>query len=70
MAFSGLWMLKSIAGGPLGRVVGMAVFAVGFWLLFKGFLDSSVLLGVLGGVMIPLGMWIMTQARGRAPGQP
>ena len=62
-------VLSMIFAGPLGRVVGMAIFAVGFWLLFKGFLDSIVPLGVLGGAMIPLGMWVMAQAHSRASGQ-
>ena len=62
-------VLRMIFAGPLGRVVGMSVFAGGFWLLFKGFLDSSIPLGVLGGAMIPLGMWIMAQAHSRASGQ-
>ena len=48
----------------MGRAFGLAVFGGGFWLLFTGFLDYNVPLGVLGGVMIPLGMWFMALARG------
>ena len=57
-------MLKLLSGSLLGRGFGLAVFGGGFWLLFTGFLDYNVPLGVLGGVMIPLGMWFMALARG------
>ena len=40
----------------MGRVVGLAIFAGGFLALFKGFLDPNVPVGILGGVMIPLGL--------------
>jgi len=56
-------MLKIIARGLLGQALGLGIFAGGFWLLVKGFLDSSILIGVLGGVMIPLGMWVMALVR-------
>ena len=52
-------MLKIIAEGLLGRILGLAIFAGGFWLLIRGFVDSNIPLGVLGGIMIPLGMWVM-----------
>ena len=56
-------MLKIIARGLLGQALGLGLFAGGFWLLFTGFHDSSVALGVLGGAMIPLGMWVMALVR-------
>ena len=56
-------MLKIIAGSLIGQALGLGLFAGGFWLLFTGFLDSSIPLGVLGGVMIPLGMWVMALVR-------
>jgi hypothetical protein len=56
-------MLKIIAEGLLGRVLGLGIFAGGFWLLIKGFVDSNIPLGVLGGIMIPLGMWVMAITR-------
>ena len=62
-------MLRIIAGGLLGRALGLGIFGGGFWLLFTGFLDSNVLLGVLGGVMIPLGMWVMALVRRGSSGQ-
>ena len=57
-------MLKILATGILARVLGMGLLFGGFWLLFKGFLDPSVPLGILGGAMIPVGMWAIAQARG------
>ena len=56
-------MVKTLASGLLGRVAGLGIFGGGFWLLFTGFNDSSIALGVLGGVMIPAGMWLMAAAR-------
>ena len=52
-------MLRVLARTLLGRAMGMALLGGGFWLLFIGFEESSVALGTLGGVMIPLGMWVM-----------
>ncbi len=34
--------------------------ALGFWLLFQAFERSSILLGVLGGALILVGMYLMT----------
>jgi hypothetical protein len=56
-------MLKILTRSLFGQAVGWGLFGVGFWLLFTGFLDSSIPLGVLGGVMIPLGMWVMVLVR-------
>ncbi len=56
-------MLKIIAEGILGRVLGLGIFAGGFWLLIRGFVDSDIPLAVLGGIMIPLGMWVMAAIR-------
>ena len=56
-------MLKIIAEGLLGRILGLAIFAGGFWLLIKGFVDSNIPLAVLGGIMIPMGMWVMAAIR-------
>ena len=60
-------MLKIIGRGLLGQALGLAIFGGGFWLLFTGFFESSVPLGILGGAMIPLGMWVMALVR-RTPG--
>jgi len=51
----------------LGQVLGLGLFFGGFWLLFLGFLRPNVALGVLGGVMIPMGMWMMARLRARKP---
>lgn len=56
-------LLKIIARSVLGQFLGLGVFAGGFWLLFTGFQDSNIPIGVLGGVMIPLGLWLMSLAR-------
>ena len=56
-------LLKIVAKSVVGQALGLAVFAGGFWLLYTGFQDSSIPIGVLGGVMIPLGMWIMSLVR-------
>lgn len=56
-------MLKLIVKGLLGRALALGLFAGGFWLLFTGFLDSSIPLGLLGGMMILLGMWGMALVR-------
>jgi uncharacterized membrane protein YjjP (DUF1212 family) len=42
--------------------VGIGTVAGGFLLLFKGVFDESLLVAVVGGVLIPLGMWIMVTA--------
>ena len=52
-----------MAEGILGRILGLGIFAGGFWLLIRGFVDSNIPLAVLGGIMIPLGMWVMAAIR-------
>lgn len=52
-------MLRVLASSLLGRAMGMVLLMGGFWLLYTGLKDSSVALGTLGGVIIPLGMWVM-----------
>ena len=56
-------MLKGIVKGLLGRLVGYALFGLGFWLLFQGFLRPNIALGILGGAMILGGMYVMVTAR-------
>ena len=48
-----------IARVLLGRFLGIGTVAGGFLLLFKGVFDENVYIAVVGGVLIPLGMWIM-----------
>ena len=56
-------MLKSIARGLLGRLVAYAVFGMGFWFLFRGVQDDNIPLAVLGGAMIPAGMYLLVKVR-------
>ena len=49
--------------GLLARSLAYAVFGLGFWLLFQGFLGPDIPLGILGGVMITVGMYLIVSAR-------
>ena len=55
-------MLKGLAKGLLGRLLSYAVFGLGFWLLFQGFLKSNIPVGILGGGLVLGGMYLMTVA--------
>ncbi len=46
--------------GLFPRIGAYAVLALGFWLLFQAFERSSPLMGVLGGALILVGMYLMT----------
>lgn len=59
-------MLKRSAKGLLARLLSYTLFALGFWLLFRGFNLPHVGLAVLGGVMVLVGMYLMVKSR-RAP---
>ena len=56
-------MLKSIGKGLLGRLLAYGVLGAGFWLLYQGFLRPNVLVGILGGMTIPAGMYLIVTAR-------
>ncbi len=56
-------MLRILAKSVLGQFAGLGLFAGGFWLLFEAFQNNHPLLGLLGGVMMILGMWLMAHAR-------
>ena len=45
------------------------VLGAGFWLLYQGFLRPNIPVGILGGVMIPAGMYLIVTAR-RGTGLP
>ena len=62
-------MLKDLGKGLLARSLAYTVFGLGFWLLFQGFLRPNIPLGILGGVMIPVGMYLIVRAR-RSTNQP
>jgi LPXTG-motif cell wall-anchored protein len=46
-----------------GRVAGMGALALGFWLLYKAFLDDNILFGIGGALLILAGMWFFTRGR-------
>ena len=56
-------MLRMLGKGLLARLLGYAVFGLGFWLLFQGFLRPNIPLGILGGAMIPVGVYLIVGAR-------
>lgn len=49
--------------------LGMGILFLGFYLLYLGFLKSDVKIVALGGIAIPLGMWLTIRARHTHPGQ-
>lgn len=65
-----LWILKVLARGLVGRLLGYAAFALGFWLLFQGVSRPSPLLGVLGGAAVLGAMYMMVLARRGGPPVP
>ena len=56
-------MLKILAQGMFGRVLGYAGIVLGFWLLYQGFSRPSPGLGVLGGIVILAAMSLMVAVR-------
>jgi hypothetical protein len=60
-------MLKTLGKGLLARLLAYGAFGLGFWLLFQAFMKPSILMGVLGGVLIPLGMYLMVTSRRASP---
>ena len=60
-------MLRSLAKGLFGRLLGYAAFGLGFWLLFQGFSRPSAPLGVLGGATILGAMCLLVLARKSDP---
>mgnify|MGYP004048039279 CR=1 FL=1 len=56
-------MLRMLGKGLLARLLAYAVFGLGFWLLFQGFMRPNILLGILGGAMIPVGVYLIVGAR-------
>jgi len=49
-----------LSGGIFPRVGAYAVLALGFWLLFQAFEKSNILSGIVGGLLIVVGMYLMT----------
>ena len=49
--------------GVIGRLLASAVVVSGFYLLWLGFVESNLLKAVLGGVLIPAGLYLMVSSR-------
>ena len=56
-------LFRILAKGLFGRALSYAGIAFGFWLLFQGFSKPSPALGIVGGVMILVAMYLMVQGR-------
>ena len=56
-------MLGGLGNGLLMRLASYAVFVLGFLLLFRAFENSSILVGVAGGVAVLAAMWLMVGFR-------
>ena len=55
--------MKSLGTGLAGRLLSYGALLLGFWLLLRAFLSHNILLGVLGGLVILVGMYIMVSGR-------
>ena len=60
-------MLKTLAKGLFGRLLGYAAFGLGFWLLFQGISRPNIGLMILGGGMLLASMYLMVSARRIGP---
>ena len=60
-------MLKHLAKGLLGRMLGYGALALGFWLLFRGFSEAGFLLAIMGGVAVLGGMYLLVSSRRAGP---
>ena len=49
-----------LSGGIFPRIGAYAVLALGFWLLFQAFENYNVLSGIVGGLLVIVGMYLMT----------
>ena len=60
-------MLKHLAKGLLGRLLGYGSLALGFWLLFRGFSGAGFPLAIVGGVAVLGGMYLLVSTRRAGP---
>ena len=60
-------MLKSLAKGLLGSLLGYGGLLLGFWLLREAFIEVNYPLGVLGGLAILAAMYMIAVARSPRP---
>lgn len=56
-------MLGGLGKGIMMRLAAYAVFVLGFVLLFRAFENSSILVGLAGGVAVLAAMWLMVGFR-------
>ena len=62
-----LQLLRALAKGLFGRVLGYSAFLLGFWLLFQGISRPNVLFGILGSAAILVAMYLMVLIRKTEP---
>ena len=60
-------MLKYLAKGLLGRLLGYGTLSVGFWLLFRGFSGACIPQGLVGGAVVLAGMYLLVVSRQAGP---
>ncbi len=60
-------MLKHLAKGLLGRMLGYGALALGVWLLFRGFSEAGFPLAIVGGVAVLGGMYLLVSTRRAGP---
>ena len=48
-----------------GRLLASAVVVAGFYFLWLGFVESNLVKAILGGVLIPAGLYLMVSSRRR-----
>ena len=56
-------MLSGLGKGIMMRLAAYAVFVLGFVLLFRAFENSSILVGLAGGIAVLAAMWLMVGFR-------
>ena len=59
-------MWRDLGRGLLARLLSYGAFGLGFWLLFKGFAAVNYFQIAGGVILVPVGMYLMVQARRKA----
>ena len=60
-------MLKHLAKGLLGRLLGYGALALGFWLLFRGISEAGFPLAIVGGIAVLGGMYLLVSTQRAGP---
>ena len=60
-------MLKDLAKGLLGRLLGYGTLTLGFWLLYRGFSQAGFPLAFVGGLAVLGGMYLLVSSRRAGP---